>query len=224
MKLIMFDIDGTLTQTSDVDTDCYVQAVTQITSFERFSTDWGSYRHTSDSGILDELYRSRTGRSPTQDEIDAVRSRFVQLLTQVAAKSPNSYSAVVGAHAFIERVGKLEYAIALASGGWRESAYLKLLKAGFELHDVPAAFADDALAREEIMLCSYQRACLVYGVTHFDELSYVGDGTWDAIASKSVGYKFVVIGSGIKAEHLTALGAVAVFKDFTKINSIFSAL
>ena len=54
MNLVMFDIDGTLTQTCAVDAACYVEAVMEVTGLRAISTDWASYRHTTDSGILDD--------------------------------------------------------------------------------------------------------------------------------------------------------------------------
>ena len=71
VKLVMFDIDGTLTQTFAVDTECYVEAVREVAGFQSISTNWARYQHTSDSGILDELYRTHLGRSPSEDESNA---------------------------------------------------------------------------------------------------------------------------------------------------------
>ena len=42
MNLIMFDLDGTLTQTFAIDSDCYVQAVREISGFGSISTDWAA--------------------------------------------------------------------------------------------------------------------------------------------------------------------------------------
>lgn len=64
MKLVMFDIDGTLTQTFAIDAECYVRALTEVSGFEAISTDWASYQHTTNSGILSEIYEMRLGRPP----------------------------------------------------------------------------------------------------------------------------------------------------------------
>jgi hypothetical protein len=83
----MFDIDGTLNATFAVDADCYVRALAEVSGLETISTDWASYQHTTDSGILDEVYQSRLGRPPQLDEICAVRDRFIQLLNQAVSTS-----------------------------------------------------------------------------------------------------------------------------------------
>jgi phosphoglycolate phosphatase-like HAD superfamily hydrolase len=225
MKLVMFDIDGTLTETFAVDSDCYLQALAKVRGFEAVSPDWASYRHTTDSGILDEIYRTRLGRPPRGDEIEAVRHLFVRLLEQAARATPNAFAAVPGGGRFIELLRARGYAVALASGGWEESARLKLHCAGLKLEEIPAAFADDALSRCEIMLGAEKRAAAKYGVTRFDEVTYVGDASWDAKASQELDYRFVGRASDEdRARRLTELGAVDVLADYLNLEKAEEAL
>jgi hypothetical protein len=69
MKLVMFDLDGTLTQTCQADETCFVQALREVFGFTDINTDWASYPHSSDSGLLEALFRIRLGRSPLPEEI-----------------------------------------------------------------------------------------------------------------------------------------------------------
>jgi phosphoglycolate phosphatase-like HAD superfamily hydrolase len=224
MDLVMFDIDGTLTQTFAIDAECYVRALTEVSCFEAISTNWASYQHTTDSGILDEVYRLRLGQPPNLGEVSAVRDRFVQLLNQAVSNSPGAFAAVPGAQNFIDYLLCSGYALSLASGGWQHSALMKLKIAGLNVAGLPAAFADDAHSRRDIMKCSYLRACEAYGVTGFDAVIYVGDGSWDALASRSLGYTFIGIGSGSRASRLSELGAVDVLTDYSDIEWAKAAL
>jgi phosphoglycolate phosphatase-like HAD superfamily hydrolase len=124
---------------------------------------------------------------------------------------------VNGAREFIGRLIDGGYAVSLASGGWKDSALLKLATAELHFDGMPAAFADDALSRAEIMQCSYRRACAVHGVGKFDDVIYVGDGVWDAKASRLLGYKFIGVGAGDRAQRLTELGAVATLHDYSDL-------
>src|ERR1700738_535135 len=124
MNLVMFDIDGTLTQTFAIDAECYVRALTEVSGFEAISTDWASYQHTTDSGILNEIYDIRLGRSPNLGEVSAVRDRFIQLLNQAVSNSPGAFAAVPGAQNFIDYLLRSGYAVSLASGGWQHSALI----------------------------------------------------------------------------------------------------
>ena len=94
---------------------------------------------------------------------------------------------------------------------------MKLQIAGLNVARLPAAFADDAHSRRDIMKCSHLRACEAYGVTRFDAVIYIGDGSWDALASRSLGYTFIGIGSGSHALRHRELGAVDVLTDYSDI-------
>jgi phosphoglycolate phosphatase-like HAD superfamily hydrolase len=224
MKLVMFDIDGTLTETQEIDATCFVQALRDVFGFTDVNTDWSTYRHCSDSAILDELFELRRGRSPLPEEISACQARFVSLLTHAAAIHP--FKPIEGARDILARLmNDPRFAISLASGGWECSARLKLASAGLDLASVPAAFSDDGHAREEIMQASLGRAARAYSIESFDAVIYIGDGLWDARASRNLGYRF----HGISQEPAKVLllykeGASHVFGDYLDQDTFMAAL
>lgn len=157
MKLVMFDIDGTLTQTNHADEKCFVQALREEFSFNDINIDWASYPHCSDSGILEEIFRLRIERSPWPAEIAAIQTRFVSLLAATAAVQP--FTLIAGARELLNSLlREPAFGVSLASGAWECSARFKLASVGLDFLKVPAAFADDAHAREAIMQASMVRA------------------------------------------------------------------
>src|SRR5437016_11212272 len=99
MKLVMFDIDGTLTQTSQADETCFVQALREVFGFTDLNTDWARYPHCSDSGILEVLFQIRLGRSPLPDAISIFQIHFVSLLTAANAIPP--FNPIAGVRVFL---------------------------------------------------------------------------------------------------------------------------
>src|SRR5215467_9083836 len=95
MHLVMFDIDGTLTETMKVDGECFVRSFMDVFGFSDIDTDWSHYRHTTDSGILHDVYASRTGRPSTEQDASRFRQHFIQLLTVASSRSP--FTSVAGA-------------------------------------------------------------------------------------------------------------------------------
>src|SRR5919205_884363 len=86
MRLAIFDIDGTLTETNEVDSVCFVRALADAHAVGEMDTDWGGYAHTTDSFITQEILRTRFGRPPDEGEMASSRRRFVALLEAERAR------------------------------------------------------------------------------------------------------------------------------------------
>ncbi|MGH7951420.1 MAG: HAD family hydrolase, partial [Limisphaerales bacterium] len=206
------------------DEGCFVGALLDVFGFENVNTDWSIYRHTTDSGILAELFESRLNRVPNQTEICRFQNQFFELLKK-SAQSFNGFELIAGVEILLnELAGRKDFGIALATGGWKTSAEWKLnaAKLNFQFH--AAAFADDNISREGIMECAQQRALKHYQQTQFDSVTYFGDGIWDLRAAKNLGYHFVGIGSEAKAERLRNAGAKIVLSNYLQVDSLMQIL
>jgi phosphoglycolate phosphatase-like HAD superfamily hydrolase len=211
MNLVVFDVDGTLTETTRVDTDCFVRALDRVFGFKEVDTDWSVYKHVTDSGVLHEIHESRVGRGPLVSEVARFREHFVTLLTQAWHESP--FAGVPGAAECLEVLSESEeYRVALATGGWRDSARLKMASAGMCYDNYPSASADDSIERETIIKLSIERAAQRHG--QFDGIVYVGDGVWDARACRNLGLPFIGIGAIEQAKRLRGEGATCVLPNF----------
>src|SRR6266516_6203716 len=212
MRLVIFDIDGTLTQTMKADEECLVRSRAALCGFTDVDTDGSRYKHATDSGIFCEIHETRTGRLPSPSETSRFRQHFVDLLARVSSEA--AFAAVTGAPLLLSRLADSgEHRVALATGAWSDSARLKMASAGLCYDDYPAASSDDAFDRVSIIQLSVQRAAERYGRP--GSTVYVGDGVWDARACRSVGIPFIGIGTGSRATRLSAEGAVCVFPDFS---------
>src|SRR4029077_13357997 len=162
MHLVTFDIDGTLTETMKVDEQCFVRSFKDVFGFVDIDTDWSHYPRTTDSGIFQDVFTSRIGRSPAAQEVSRFRQHFIQLLAAALSQSP--FAPVAGADRLLSRLAQGgSHPGCACTGGWRDSARLKMASAGMCFDDYPAASADDALDRESIMRLSRQRAAERYG-------------------------------------------------------------
>jgi phosphoglycolate phosphatase-like HAD superfamily hydrolase len=221
MRLVLFDIDGTLTQTMKADEECFVRSLAEVCGFSDVDTDWSRYKHATDSGVFHEIYEFRAGRAPSPSEISVFRRHFVGLLAQVSSGA--AFIPVTGAPVLLSRLAdSAEHQVGLATGAWRDSARLKMRKAGLRYDDYPAASGDDALDRESIIRLSMQRAADRYG--RVGSAVYVGDSVWDARACRSVGIPFIGIAAEDRATRLSAEGAICVFPDFSDTDLFLSRL
>ncbi|MFL6543619.1 MAG: HAD family hydrolase, partial [Candidatus Udaeobacter sp.] len=139
MKLVMFDIDGTLTQTFQADEACFVQALREVFGFTGINTDWACYPHCSDSGILEALFQLGLGRSPLPTEISTFQAHFVSLLTAATVVQP--FNPIAGARDFLSNLtSSSAFAVSLASGAWECSARFKLASAGLDFPQIQRHF------------------------------------------------------------------------------------
>ena len=224
MILVMFDVDGTLTESFDLDSATYLDALREVFGFRDVSDEWAAYRHVTDTGILAEVFAVRLGRQPAPKETDAMRARFAALLA-TRIHEAGGVRPVAGAVELLARLSGSpgEYAVAYASGGWKVTAHLKLRSAGLPVDGAPGAFADDGPSREGICRAAHRRAQERCG-RELPTVVYVGDGVWDARTSRRLGYGFIGIGRDAGAARLRAEGAVEVLPDFRDADAFLAAV
>ncbi|MFN2564176.1 MAG: HAD family hydrolase [Gemmatimonadaceae bacterium] len=222
-RLAIFDIDGTLTATNEVDDECFLCAVAEVFDLPRAAAlDWSAAPHVTDSALARWLSQEHRGRAPGDDELTRLRARFLELLSDELARRPDRFAAVAGAPGLFPLLRAEGWEVALATGGWRASAQLKLAAAGLDCRDVPLACADDGLTREEIVREACARAG--FSLSASTEIVSVGDGVWDVRTAQRLGLRFVGVGEGSRAEALYRAGAGTVLPDLTDVGAVLAAL
>jgi phosphoglycolate phosphatase-like HAD superfamily hydrolase len=192
MDLVMFDIDGTLVQSYDFDEACFQAAVEEVLGVP-VNTDWSVYQHVTDAGILQQIIDQLPERGDTESLVETVKQRFLLRLTSWMRHQP--VHPVPGAPGFLQRLRERDdVQLAMATGGWRESALMKLSAAGIDAAGIPLATSSDHRSRLDIMRLAERRA----GGGPFRRRSYFGDGAWDRDASRALDYRFVLVGGRLQ--------------------------
>ena len=225
MKLAIFDIDGTLTNTNSVDDGCFIRALSEAHGLTGISTDWASYPHTTDSGITAKNFQERFGREPEDSELDKLRSCFVKMLNEQYESNSSGFAEIAGASVALSALMReADWAIAIATGSWRESALLKLRAAKIDFDGIPAAFAEDGLSREEILQSAVSHALEQHQLSSFGKIVSIGDGVWDVRTACRLNFAFLGVGGGDRAAILGRSGAKHVIEDFADHGRFMSFL
>jgi beta-phosphoglucomutase-like phosphatase (HAD superfamily) len=204
MPLALFDIDGTLTASNEIDSICFSDAFRDVFGIE-IDTNWDEYEHTTDRGIASEALL-RTGLEASSEALSLHRTRFIELLDQ----RMTSLDEIPGARAFLAELLAGDWRIALCTGAWSVSARLKLARAGFNF-DLPIASCDDDISREAIL----RRGIELAGGADDIAVSF-GDARSDVRAAANLGLPFIGIGC--------RSGAAEAFEDFRGIPALFAAI
>ena len=128
-------------------------------------------------------------------------------------KDPRAYQIPGSAEILSILAKSFDLALALATGGLRASAELKLRRANLLNAFVPMAGSNDAVSRDEIIGIAARQAAEKHA-TQFTKFTYVGDGVWDAKAARDLGWRFIGIGSGEQEDRLRQAGAGMVIPDY----------
>jgi phosphoglycolate phosphatase-like HAD superfamily hydrolase len=222
-SLAVFDIDGTLTNTSALDDECFVCAVEDVLGIARESVDWSDAPHMTDAGIADWLWTKHRRMAPLSSELNRFREIFIEALQDEIARDPNRCVAIPGAAGLFAELRGAGWSIALATGCWGHSARLKLEKAGLLDEDVPIACADDVVSRVDIIRLAVRRASRKYA-RRFGRVVSIGDALWDVAAARELQLPFVGRATGNHAAALRRAGAQTILSDFTDRRAVHSAL
>jgi len=223
-KLAIFDVDGTLVQSCELEGECFVAAFRDAFGIADIDTDWARYDHVTDPGIAAQIIRERRGREPGAGEWVRLQSAFQVRLAEAAGRA-DAFAAVPGAAGLLAALrARPGWTLALATGGWRAAARLKIGRSGLDLDDVPAAHGEDGPSRHAIVTAAIARAKVHAGVDEFKRIVCIGDGVWDVSTAASLGLPCIGVGTGAGAKRLDAAGASRVVPDFTDLEAILNAL
>jgi len=223
MNLVMLDIDETLTQSYEYDREIFGRAIAEVIGSPPFEADLNGYVDKTATGVAQEAIRRLTGRNPRDGEILAVKRKVLRHLEKLYQESPKTFSEVPGAARFLERLRKLDgTAIAIATGCWRREAFFKLRASGLSIAGLPLATSDDDRNRLKIMEIAATRARDFHACPGFERVVYIGDGSWDMEACRTMGYGFVGIGPRIRAVMDPEAGHW--HQDFQKIEAVLASV
>jgi len=218
--IAVFDIDGTLTDTMDVDVECYVAAVRETLDIEiDVSVEWTSFDEVTDTAVLETICELDGRPAPDAALQRRTSRRMAELLEEALTATPERFRPIPGAPDVFDLLRAAGWQVAMATGAWRPSARVKLRGAGIPVEGVPLATSTEHRARRDII----RRAVSEVG-TGDEAVVYIGDGVWDGRAAGSLDYPFIGIGMEQRLETLRCAGAAAVLPDLSNAERLLTEL
>ncbi len=226
MKLVIFDIDGTLVRSDPHEDRLFWQALVEVLGVQKEPFEWSSFKHVTDSGITQEVFRRQFGRDPEETSLAAAEDHFGSLWLRLLSTLPRDEIEVPGARAMLAYLNDHpDWRVAIATGGWERTARAKLGGADIAHREVPLGCANDALAREDIMAIAQARAKIQNANKDFERVVYVGDGEWDARTCSAVGMPLVGMAIAPEVrERLSVLGVSHILEDYSDRAAVLDAL
>jgi len=220
MNLIVFDVDGTLLNSTGVDDECYEKALLRAHNITLDGFNWAEFTDVTDQGVTEDILNNTFGRKASTEEIWEVEKAMGELVAEEAKNSPEKFNLAPGIRNFIEIIrSKKELGFSLATGAWEGSARAKLsyLKDILDLEKIPWQHASQIRRRADIVRTSVEKAKTYYGVSEFDSITAFGDGKWDYLTAKELEIGFVGV-------NLNQSDKLSAYSDEKVISSYFELM
>lgn len=215
-KVFLWDIDGTLLLTGGAGKTAFQKVFRDL--YGILDDVWGDYgpHGKTDYAIIDVLYSRRFGASPAPEESARIAAHYRVCFEEDLLRIPG-FRLMPRAKETIEALSaRPDVSLGLATGNFKEAAYLKLKAGGLEKHFAYGGFGCDALERVELTRAAYRRAVEHIGGEPV-ALYLVGDTVYDVRCGQAIGAKTVgVCTGGNTRKELEDAGATWVIDDLTR--------
>ena len=222
LNLVVFDIDGTLTDTKKVDLECYLRALRDEFRVEATEKTVIEDDLVTDTGFAQTTFMHAHGVNPSESDIERLRARFMSYVEEATKVDPRLIQEIRGAAHLLALLNvNPRWEVAVATGCWEQSAIYKLRQSGLYNPSIPMATCDDAPRRSLIVSLAVRRALEDHKVERFERIVLVGDRPWDVRVATMLNYPFIGIDSdGI----LASVGASTVVRDYSEPNAFIDLL
>lgn len=190
MKLIVFDIDDTLTKSEYQHQLAYVNTMKEL-GITNINQNWSEYQHHTDCYILKVNFESNLSEDFGFEFVEKFERRMTEILLTL-----NTVSEITGAKDIVKKLSdSSDYGIAFATGSFLKPALIKLNQAGIDYDEKLVVGSNACFSREEIVQSAISQAKSYHQVDRFENIISVGDGIWDLNTAKNLGLHFIGIGN-----------------------------
>ncbi len=195
MKLLLFDIDGTLLLTNGAGTRAANRAFEKIYGIKEAMTQIDAAGKT-DPLILKEIFSNELNRDFSGEEAKELYKLYIPFLEEETAKSETTV--MPGIPELLESLSPREdMVLGVATGNIEEGAWIKLRSAGLDRHFNFGGFGSDSHSREHLILKARDRAKNhIAHASEFEKTFVIGDTPYDINHGRAAGAVTVGVATG----------------------------
>jgi phosphoglycolate phosphatase-like HAD superfamily hydrolase len=227
MRLLLFDIDGTLIRSQGMGRRALDRAFEERYGWAEATRDV-SFLGSTDGGIVADVFRAQ-GRSleEARREQEAVLARYVELLEVDALHNGGRCEVLPGVPDLLARcAGRSDCQLALLTGNVEGGARIKLQVAGLWEWFPFGAYGLDAFHRNDLLPVALDRAAAHAGRPfRATETVVIGDTPRDIAVAKAHGARSVAVTTGwIDRQGLAQHEPDVLFEDLSRTEAVLEAL
>ena len=196
MRLVLFDIDGTLLLSGGAGGRALSGAIAQAYTLPT-GTDGVRFDGKTDPQIVREIL-SHHGQEDrfNDEEVSSLFSIYLELLRKELTAVDN-FLVLPGALGLVRTLDRQEnFLLGLATGNIEEGARLKLERAGLESFFAFGGFGSDAENRTDVIRVAIERGRERDAQVNSEQVFIVGDTPRDIVHAKEAGVRTLAVASG----------------------------
>jgi phosphoglycolate phosphatase len=225
MKLLLFDLDGTLVSTGGAGLRALDRAFEDLWGVAG-AMDGITPHGKTDPRIVQEIFERKLGRPPTPPEMQAACARYLDFLPEEIRRS-DQYQVMDGIRPLLDDLSRRKNVVlALGTGNLEAGARIKLEPSGLNPYFPFGGFGSDAERRDDLLRAAVRRARERLDRTVAGkDVFVIGDTALDVNAGRAVGAVTVGVAFGFgQRQDLVAAKPDILLESFARAEELLDRL
>ncbi len=223
MKVLLFDIDGTLIRGGGAGRKALNRAAFELYGKKNACSEL-SLAGRTDLYNFGATYTNATGKKPTTAAVERLHQEYLHFLPYYvrSAIRNRTYHIPPGLKTLLKRLSRdKRVLLGLGTGNMEKGARIKLEPSGFNAYFMFGGYGSDAFHRHQLLKKGVERARkLAHTSFTAKDVFIIGDTPFDVSAGKKAGYKTVAVATGYAGwKDLVASKPDHLAKDFRNLNT-----
>lgn len=199
MKILLFDVDGTLIRAGGAGRKALNRAAEKLYGKKHACSEL-SLAGRTDLYNFGQTYRVATGKKPTRAAVEKLHREYLKTLPYFvrAAIRNGSYHVPPGLKALLKHLSRdKRVLLGLGTGNMEQGARIKLEPSGFNAYFLFGGYGSDSFHRPVLLKKAVVRARkLAHAQFAPSDVYVIGDTPLDVSAGKKAGFKTIAVGTG----------------------------
>ncbi|HEX3037020.1 MAG TPA: HAD family hydrolase [Thermodesulfobacteriota bacterium] len=221
MKLLLFDIDGTILNSGGAAIRAINRVFMKIYLIEN-AMDGIRADGKTDFLILRDMFNKSMKRDFLLEETEAILKDYILFLEEEIAIA-ESFRIMPGIAELLDALSRRkDLILGIATGNIEQGAWIKLRRSKLDSYFKFGGFGSDSENREKLIRVAVERAkALVNRTQEFERIFVIGDTPFDIIHGRAAGAKTVAVATGsYSVNELKEYNPDYLFESFLEFESV----